>query len=136
MRHLVASALALAALAAACGSDDGTAAAAPTAQLTVSVWPHGMGGGGMRRWTLRCGPVGGTHPTRTKACTRLAGLKDPFRPVPRDAVCTEIYGGEQEALVTGTFRGRRVHARFNRINGCEIARWNRVGALLPISVGA
>jgi hypothetical protein len=33
--------------------------------------------------------------------------------------------------VRGTFRGRRVRASFNRTNGCEIERWNRVAFLFP-----
>jgi hypothetical protein len=37
-------------------------------------------------------------------------------------------------LVTGRFRGVRIRARFNRRNGCEIARWNRVRFLFPVSV--
>jgi hypothetical protein len=35
----------------------------------------------------------------------------------------------REALVRGTFRGRRVSIRFTRRNGCEIARWNRMAFL-------
>jgi len=136
MRLVGVSAMMLALLAAACGSDDGSAAATPTGRLTITVWPEGMAAGDGRRWTLQCGPAGGTHPRAAKACARLALLSAPFRPVPADVVCTEIYGGPQEALVTGTFRGRRVHARFNRVNGCEIARWDRVAVLFPISVGA
>ncbi|HEV8249045.1 MAG TPA: SSI family serine proteinase inhibitor [Gaiellaceae bacterium] len=136
MRLLGVSALALAALAAACGSDAGSAAAAPSGRLTITVWPQGQEAGGARRWTLQCGPAGGTHPHPARACSRLAALADPFRPVPRDAVCTEIYGGPQEALVTGTYRGHRVNARFSRTNGCEIARWNRVAVLFPVAVGA
>ena len=136
MRLVGVSAMMLALLAAACGSDDGSAAATPTGRLTITVWPEGMAAGDGRRWTLQCGPAGGTHPRAAKACARLTSLSAPFRPVPADVVCTEIYGGPQEALVTGTFRGRRVHARFNRVNGCEIARWDRVAVLFPISVGA
>jgi hypothetical protein len=55
---------------------------------------------------------------------------NPFAPTPPATVCTQIYGGPQEALITGTFRGRRVWARFSRRNGCEIARWNRIAFLL------
>jgi hypothetical protein len=136
MRLFGVSAIVLAALAAACGSDDGSAAATPTAQLTITVWPNGAAGGGAKRWTLRCGPAGGTHPRAAQACARLASVSGPFRPVPADAICTQIYGGPQEALVTGTFRGHRVNARFSRVNGCEIARWERIAVLFPISVGA
>jgi hypothetical protein len=42
-----------------------------------------------------------------------------------------IYGGPQEALVTGRFRGTIVRARFSRKDGCELARWNHVGFLFP-----
>jgi hypothetical protein len=136
MRLLGVSAIVLAALAAACGSDDGSAAAPPTGRLTITVWPQGMEGSSARRWTLRCGPAGGTHPNPARACARLASISAPFRPVPADAICTQVYGGPQEALVTGTYRGRRVNARFNRVNGCEIARWNRVAVLFPIAAGA
>jgi hypothetical protein len=136
MRLLGVSAMMLAVVTAACGSDDGSAAATPSGRLTITVWPQGMAAGGARRWTLECGPAGGTHPRAAQACARLGSISAPFRPVPSDVVCTEIYGGPQEALVTGTFRGRRVNARFNRVNGCEIARWDRVAVLFPIAAGA
>ena len=45
--------------------------------------------------------------------------------------CTEIYGGPQEADVRGTFRGRRSMPSFNRTNGCEIERWDKVEFLFP-----
>ena len=136
MRPLAASTLALAALAVACGSGEGSAAAAAQTDLTITMWPQGRGAGGMRRWTLQCHPEGGTHPNAARACARLASLSAPFRPVPADAMCTQIYGGPEQALVTGTFRGRPVRAVFNRTNGCEIARWNRIAVLFPISANA
>jgi len=54
-----------------------------------------------------------------------------FAPTPAGTPCTQIYGGPQEALVTGRFRGAPVRARFGREDGCEIARWNLVGFLFP-----
>jgi len=119
-----------------CGSSDGTAAAEPWARLTITVWPDGGDAGGEQRWTLRCGPLGGTLPQRARACERLSTLTNPFRPVPKDALCTQIYGGPEVALVTGTFRGRQVNARFNRTDGCQIARWNRVAVLFPVSASS
>ena len=137
MRLLGLSALALAAIAAACGSDDGSAAATgPSGRLTITVWPQGQSAGGARRWTLDCGPAGGTHPQAAKACARLAATPNPFRPVPRDAMCTQVYGGPEEARVTGTYRGARVDARFNRVNGCEIDRWDRIAVLFPVAAGS
>ena len=107
--------------------------ASPTADLAVKVWPQGTKGPSLR-WTLECTPPGGTLPRPARACRRLGRQSEPFRPVPRDAVCTEIYGGPAVALVSGTYRGRRVWTRFQRRNGCEIARWERVGFLFPVRV--
>jgi hypothetical protein len=99
---------------------------AVSASLHITVWPQGTDGG-YHAWTLRCGAaVGGTLPHRSAACRKLARLNRPFAPVPSDVACSEIFGGPQVALVTGTFRGHRVRARFNRRDGCEIERWNRV----------
>lgn len=54
-----------------------------------------------------------------------------FFPVPRpDRICTQQYGGPQVAVVTGRFRGREVSSRFSRTDGCEIARWRTMTALL------
>jgi hypothetical protein len=119
-----------------CGSGDGSAATEPWAKLTITVWPQGSDAGGAKRWTLRCGPLGGTHPSRSRACARLSNLSNPFRPVPPETACTQIYGGPEEALVTGTFRGRTIKARFNRTDGCQIERWNRVAVLFPVSAGS
>jgi hypothetical protein len=107
------------------------AAAAVVTSLSI-VFSPGDGGGG-KHWTLRCGPAGGTLPQAASACRRLAGLEAPFAPVPKDAVCTQVYGGPQSARVTGRFRGRSIWVTFTRRNGCEIARWQRVAFLFPQS---
>jgi Subtilisin inhibitor-like len=104
--------------------------------LHITVWPNGEGQTPKRSYTLTCAPVGGTLPQRGPACRKLAGLKAPFAPTPKDVACTEIYGGPQEALVVGRFRGRLVRARFNRQNGCEIGRWTRVHFLFPNAVSS
>ena len=54
-----------------------------------------------------------------------------FQPVPPDKACTEIFGGPQVAIVSGRVDGRRVWARLSRVDGCQIARWERVPSLLP-----
>ena len=85
-----------------------------------------------RTWTLTCNPVGGTLPGRAAACRRLAAAgRAAFAPVPRDAVCTKIYGGPQVGRVAGRLEGRKLWATFRRRNGCEITRWNRVSFLFP-----
>ena len=106
----------------------------PSTELSITVWPEGKAGP-TSQWTLRCAPVGGTLPQRAAACTALARLEAPFAPVPDDAVCTRQYGGPQEALVRGRHRGRSVWARFQRTDGCQIARWKRVGFLFPVRLG-
>lgn len=85
-------------------------------------------------WTLTCDPPGGDHPTPTGACGALGAAQAPF--VPReDLLCTEQYGGAQTARVTGTYRGTPVDVELSRVNGCRIADWDRLGALLPGPVG-
>jgi Subtilisin inhibitor-like len=104
--------------------------------LNITVWPNGEGHAPKRTYTLRCTPVGGTLPQRASACAKLALLKAPFAPVPKDTACTLQYGGPQEALVTGRFRGHSIRARFNRKDGCEIGRWQRVRFLFPGAVSS
>jgi hypothetical protein len=100
--------------------------------LTVTFWTQGRDASQAKRWTLECNPVGGTHPNRARACATLARLGDQaFAPIPRDVVCTQIYGGPQDAIVTGTYRDRMIWARFRRRDGCEIGRWRRHEPLVP-----
>jgi hypothetical protein len=96
-------------------------------QISISV---GAREAPTKLWTLRC-PDGGTLPEPTRACSRLDRLANPFAPVPKNVACTEVYGGPQMADVQGTFRGKPVITRFLRTDGCEIARWDRVGFLFP-----
>jgi Subtilisin inhibitor-like len=104
----------------------------PAANLTITVWPRGQGHAA-HTWTLRCNPPGGTLPRRVAACRSLAAVRgDPFAPTPPTTMCSQIYGGPQEALVRGTYAGRRVRARFDRRDGCAVSRWNRVSFLFPV----
>ena len=93
-------------------------------EIEISVSPDGKDGP-TNVWTLKC-PDGGTLPDPKRACTRLEALDDPFAPVPKNVACTMIYGGPHIAAVRGTFRGQPVDATFNRVNGCEIERWNKL----------
>jgi len=100
--------------------------------LNITVWPNGMGPQAPKKtYTLRCAPVGGTLPKRAAACTKLMRIERPFAPTPAGTACTMIYGGPQVALVTGSFRGKQIRAMFGRKDGCQLARWNRVGFLFP-----
>jgi len=83
--------------------------------------------------TLGCDPARGTvaHPAAT--CRRLRTIGDPaFAPTPRGmGTCAQLYGGPMTAVVTGIYDGRPVWAKLTRVDGCAVARWNRVGFLFP-----
>ncbi|MGW6393766.1 SSI family serine proteinase inhibitor [Streptomyces sp. NPDC055103] len=80
--------------------------------------------------------AGGNHPAAEDACARLEEHAktgaNPFKAVPQDAMCTQVYGGTAVAHVTGTWQGRKIDARFSRVNGCEIDRWTNLQPVLPI----
>lgn len=100
--------------------------------LQIRAWPQGKDRGAVREWRLHCDLAGGTHPAPQKACEQLFDLAAPFAPTPRDAVCTEIYGGPAVADIEGLYRGETVDAEFTRTDGCEIARWDRHAFLFPV----
>jgi subtilisin inhibitor-like len=109
-----------------------TAATASTGTaLRITYWEDSAVPTKSVTWTLGCGPVAGSLPRRTRACRRLAqGGVELFAPTPKNAVCTEIYGGPQRARVVGTVNGKRIWAKFRRSDGCEIARWQRLSPWL------
>jgi|SRR3990170_699035 len=114
-----------------CAGGLALAATPASTSLRVTYWEDGANAGTVTTWTLRCSPARGTLPRPAVACRRLAasGVKL-FAPLPKDIVCTEIYGGPQKARVVGTVAGARVWATFTRTNGCEIARWARISPWL------
>lgn len=115
-----------------CGAGSAAQSASPAStDLRVTVWPGGRAEGDGTTYTLRCGPAAGTLPRAATACSKLGALPRPFGPVPRDAMCTDQYGGPQQALVTGKHRGHSVWAMFAATNGCQISRSRRLAFLLP-----
>jgi len=120
----------------------GVTVAAPTAAsgegtaLRIVVWPEGIDGSS-RVYSLRCPRATGSLPSPKTACAKLAKLgRSAFLPVPRDAVCTQIYGGRQVARVTGRLAGRSLWVTFRKRDGCESARWSRLAFLFPVSRAA
>ncbi len=99
-----------------------------TSRLTITVVD--APGAAARVWTLTCEPPGGDHPQPAAACAAIDAAGNPFAPKPADMACTQIYGGPQTATITGTWRDEPVHAAYNRTDGCEIARWNKLSAVL------
>ncbi|MFI0738160.1 SSI family serine proteinase inhibitor [Streptomyces sp. NPDC021100] len=108
-----------------------TPGSTPGDHLTVVIVDSGRNDG---RYELDCHPAFGTVPDPQGACDQLDGQtrwdRDLFAPVPADAQCTMIYGGPERAHVSGTWAGRPVDTDFTRVNGCEMARWNRFSHLL------
>ena len=101
--------------------------AAPS-ELRIVVRPYP--GGPVTTWTLTCDPPAGTHPDPAGACRALDAARDPFAPVPADLLCTQVYGGPETAEITGTWHGAPVSATYRRTDGCEIARWAALAAVL------
>ena len=130
MRRIAILAFAVAAL----GTGAAVYAATPTGtSLRITYWEDSSKPDASVTWTLRCNPPRGSLPRRAAACRRLAASTPKlFAPIPRDTVCTEIYGGPQRARIVGTVRGKWVWATLTRTNGCQIGRWNQLSPwLLP-----
>ncbi|MGW7414820.1 SSI family serine proteinase inhibitor [Streptomyces sp. NPDC054863] len=104
--------------------------------LTLTVTDSGSPGTD-GTYELYCHPTGGTHPDASRACDRLDEVtvwgRDPFAPVPPDAICTDQYGGPARARVTGVWAGRPVDASYRRTDGCEISRWDAMRPFLPVT---
>ena len=116
---------------AACGASEPAAPPAPTPSRTsvaITFDRDGKGGAAARTVRLRC-------PSRRReaACRALALPRDAFAPPPAGQVCTEIYGGPETARIAGTVQGRRVDAAYTRTDGCAIARFERVEAVLRVA---
>ncbi|MBT0771160.1 hypothetical protein KIH74_19625 [Kineosporia sp. J2-2] len=129
---------AVAVLAAGCGAESSGAGSVtaqettPATDLTIAVTD-----GDTTTWTLTCDPVGGDHPDADAACATLDKSGDQAVPAAStDQMCTQIFGGEQTATITGTWKGKAIDASFSRENGCEIARWDLLTPLLPKVTGS
>ena len=114
-----------------CGAGQSASSATPETQLTISFWREGRGTDAPERWTLRCNPAGGTLPRAAAVCRQLDALAKPFAPIRRNLVCTDQYGGPQQALITGMHKGNRVWTVIGMRNGCEISRAKRLAFLVP-----
>lgn len=90
------------------------------------------GSGTKTTWLLTCDPPSGSHPDPEAACAALqAHGSTALAPVPKDRMCTQVYGGAATASITGTWQGRTVRSTFSLKNGCEIGRWRMLKGLLP-----
>jgi hypothetical protein len=135
-RHFLIAAM-CAAAATACGTLHASSPASPAAAgQPAAVRPAAVSlvikmtgpGGPPRRWTLRCDPVGGTHPDAAKACRVLLHAKNPFAPLPRGPMCPANAVGTRTATVTGTWFGHPVDATFVQ-SGCGLPRWTKISQI-------
>jgi hypothetical protein len=111
------------------GDDGGvTAQPPPTTQLTVRVDPDGDGPEQAEQARISCGLESSGRGSLCAAAEQLRPAA--FEPTPDDVACTELFGGPQTATISGTLAGEQVDGRFSRQDGCEIARWEKVSALL------
>ncbi|MFD9389727.1 SSI family serine proteinase inhibitor [Streptomyces sp. NPDC060000] len=104
-----------------------------TDHLTVTV--RHAGGRADGTFEVYCHPGRGSHPDVGGACRAVDRNTrwgtDTFAPAPSGGVCTMRYGGPATAHVTGRWAGHPVDATYDRSNGCEIERWDRLVPLLP-----
>jgi Subtilisin inhibitor-like len=160
-RTLIAvTALLLAVLAGACGSNSGDdrAASTSTSRADAATSVPSVGGRtdlsvtGVRTkagaepsapptevpfsGTLRCdGTPSGTGTfaaTAAGTCAEVVTHRDALtaKSDPAGRICSQIYGGPQHATVTGTVDGEPVSLEVTRSNGCGIADWTRLEWLL------
>jgi len=111
-----------------CGGakDDEAASTASLADLTVTVDPDGKGSKEAKTADVRCASADDSD-----VCKSVDGMKpEVFEPVPGDTACTQQYGGPETATVKGTLHGETIDAKFSRVNGCEISRWEQAAPLL------
>lgn len=133
LRALAATLFAALAVLAGCGDDGG---AEPTsndpfaegdARLTVTLDPDGAGGPeNPATEELSCEEL-----SEDPACLAVRDLSaSDFDPTPPGQACTELFGGPDEATVTGEINGEDVDTELTRANGCEIERFDRALPLL------
>ena len=70
-------------------------------------------------------------PRASAACRQLYEMTKPFAPLRKDVICTDQYGGPQQAVISGSFKGSRIWILLAMRNGCEISRAKRLAFLVP-----
>ncbi len=57
-------------------------------------------------------------------------LAEDLDPVSPDTACTELFGGPDEATISGSLQGQDIDVTLTRANGCEIDRFDEAAPLL------
>lgn len=103
------------------------AGATSAARLVIEVTGHP--GARPQRWTLTCGPAGGTHPNPRAACRVLMHAKNPFAPAGPTMMCPPP-PASPTATIRGIWFGHQVHATYTQ-NACGMSRWRRMWQAFP-----
>jgi hypothetical protein len=131
-----------------CGTDDtgGAINAGPTSSaapvevaLVVSVTAGGAGPD--RHGSISCqgtNAIGTGHLLDPTAAAAACALVQPGSAAEKrltegakpGQICTQQYGGPQQAKITGTLRGRTIDTTVDRKDGCGIADWDLLRALV------
>lgn len=116
------------------GDDEPTArAAAASVRLTLTA-SNGTSASSVAK--LRCSGsratgTGWARRSAKRRCSTARRLARFLAAKPRkDLQCTMIYGGPERARVSGKIGSRRIARTFTRRDGCQIAEFERVKALL------
>ncbi|MFW5415456.1 hypothetical protein J0910_02180 [Nocardiopsis sp. CNT-189] len=107
----------------------------PETELSIEIdYRDGSGAGETpepKSWTLTCSPAGGDHPDPEAACAALEEVgAEGFEEVPEDSMCTHIMGGPETARVTGHLGDTDIDTEFDKAGGCELERYEEMGAVL------
>jgi hypothetical protein len=106
------------------GAAGHTSAGADSAAVRLVIEVTSHPGAKPQRWTLRCDPVGGTHPHARAACRALEHAKNPFAPTRPNMMCPAA-ADSRTATIKGTWLGHPVDATYTQ-NGCGLLRWRQI----------
>ena len=95
------------------GGESGSSAPGAPPRLVVSDFDGELL---LRTTTLDCAVRGGS-------CDRVVALLPRLAPSGEE-ICTQIYGGPERRVVTGTLEGRAVRIAITRVDGCQIERYD------------
>jgi hypothetical protein len=130
----------LALLVAGCGEptdDASNAGGSPQQTDSLKLEVRARAGADAQSATLRCGQspeATGYITDAAAACKVVDASKHVLIHGPPDNIaCTEIYGGPQQARITGAIDGQRVDLEVTRENGCEIALWDELEQILDVA---
>ena len=95
--------------------------------------------GGWHSYTLTCDPDDGTHPMPRLACRALDAADRPFESQTaweQGKRCFPL-PSNQHAVITGTWRGDEVAAKYDQTSTCAAERWGTIAVVfVPMNAAA